>query len=96
MRALIAEIYGLRTQGSLRVGAIQTAGPGWPLYQLRQRAWPLDRAFVSEPVCLGRYGRVAFEGRGVVCQPESGSSSARVSRRGVVMVERTGPPCRRG
>jgi REP element-mobilizing transposase RayT len=67
-----------------------------PIYQLRQCSWPLDRTSVSESVRLGCYGRVAFEGGGIVCQFESGSITACFSSRGVVVVERTCPPCRRG
>jgi putative transposase len=48
-----------------------------------------------------RFASVAMDeshlrGGGIVCQSESGSSTACFSCRGMVVLERTGPPCRRG
>jgi hypothetical protein len=36
----------------------------------------MDRSSISEPVRVGRHGRVAFEIRGIVRQSESGSGPA--------------------
>jgi putative transposase len=53
--------------------AVGLHGPGLgrsasPIYQLHQCAWPVDRSFVSEPVCPSRHGQVTLEGRALVCQ----------------------------
>ena len=55
-----------------------------------------SRSSISEPVRVGRHGRVAFEIRGIVRQSESGSGPACVSCRGMGMVECAGTSCRRG
>jgi len=67
-----------------------------PVYQLHQCAWPMDRSFISEPVRIGRHGRVTPEVRGIVRQSESGSGPACASRRGVGVVECAGTPCWQG
>ena len=65
-----------------------------PVYQFHQCAWPMDRSFISEPVRVGRHGRVAPEVCGIVRQSESGSGPACVSCRGKAVVECASTPCR--
>jgi hypothetical protein len=43
----------------------------------------MDRSFISEPVRVGRHGRVTPEVRGIVRQSESGSGPVCASHRGV-------------
>ena len=63
-----------------------------PVCKFHPCAWPIERSFISEPVRVGRHGRVAPEVCGIVRQSESGSGPTCVSCPGIDVVECASTP----